>query len=466
MSSDVAIRARGLSKCYLIYNKSEDRLKQMLFRWKRYYREFWALRNVDLEIYRGETVGILGRNGSGKTTMLELITGTLTPSAGAVEVNGRIAALLGLGAGFNPEFTGRENVVLNATLLGLSSQQIDRVFERIAAFADIGDFMERPVKTYSSGMYARLAFSVAIHVEPDILIVDETLAVGDEAFQRKCFGRINDLKAGGSTILFVTHSAATVVELCDRAVLLDHGERLLTGSPRVVVAQYQRLVHAMPDQAEGIRATIRALDAGGPAAAAAMPAAAPSAAPPPPSGEARGRQEEAEDEAFLDPGLVSKSTQEFAPQGALIHDIRIETPGGRRVNCLIHRHDYDFVYRVRFTGDHRAVRFGMQIRTIKGIELNGQVTHPDGEGIAVADGQEFTLRFPFRADLIPGTYFLNAGVAGYDEIEGVTFLHRLVDVGMFRIMPLPRMNVGGLVDLRAGREARILPAAVAMPVSD
>lgn len=452
MSSNVAIRVTGLSKSYLIYKKPEDRLKQMFFRRKRYYREFWALRGVDLEIYRGETVGILGRNGSGKTTMLELITGTLTATAGEVESHGKLAALLGLGAGFNPEFTGRENVILNATLLGLSRREVDAVFDRIVAFAEIDEFIDQPVKTYSSGMYARLAFSVAIHVEPDILIVDETLSVGDEAFQRKCFARINDLKARGSTILFVTHSATAVLELCDRAVLLDHGERLLTGEPRVVVAQYQRLAHAAPDQTESIRAEIRAIDAGtAPNVVRPVTAA--------PSRPAAVAEDAPDNEAFFDSGLVSKSVQEFTPNGALIEDPHVEALDGRRVNCLVHRRDYDFVYRVRFTGSHRQVRFGMQIRTIKGVELTGQNTHLEGEGITVADGEEMTVRFPFRASLIPGTYFLNAGVVCQDDVQGLVYLHRLVDVGVFRIAPRPRMKAGGLVDLRAGREARVEPAA-------
>lgn len=456
MSSNVAIRARGLSKSYLIYKKPEDRLKQMIFRWRRYYRKFWALRGVDLEIRKGETVGILGRNGSGKTTMLELITGTLAPSGGAVETCGKVAALLGLGAGFNPEFSGRENVILNATLLGLSRREIDATFDRIVAFAEIGDFIDQPVQTYSSGMYARLAFAVAIHVEPDILIVDETLSVGDEAFQRKCFGRINDLKAQGATILFVTHDAASVLQLCDRAVLLDHGERLLTGPPRVVVAQYQRLAHAAPDQAEGIRAEIRAIDAGAPPPAPAVKTlAVPAAGQTPDEADAPAD----DDESFFDAGLVSKSAQEFAPRGAEIDDPRIETPEGRRVNVLGHRRDYDLVYQVRFAESFRKVRFGMQIRTVKGLELAGQISHLDGEGVDVEAGAALVLRFPFRASLIPGVYFFNAGVVRDDEIEGLVFLHRLVDVGVFRVMPRPRMNVGGLVDLRAGREIRMLRGA-------
>ena len=199
--SDVAIRIQNLSKCYHIYDKPRDRLMQMLARGrKQYFREFWALKEVSLDVKKGETVGIIGRNGSGKSTLLQMICGTLNPTSGSIQANGRIAALLELGSGFNPEFTGRENVYMNGSILGLSKEEIDSRFDDIAAFADIGEFIEQPVKTYSSGMMVRLAFSVAINVEPEILVVDEALSVGDEIFQRKCFSRIEAIRAGGATI--------------------------------------------------------------------------------------------------------------------------------------------------------------------------------------------------------------------------------------------------------------------------
>lgn len=243
-SGNAIIQVSGLSKCYQIYGRPQDRLRQAIVpRLQRlagrppvcYYQDFWALREVSFEVGYNETVGIVGRNGSGKSTLLQLICGTLSPTAGKVETHGRIAALLELGAGFNPEFTGRENVYLNAAVLGLSQDEIRGRFDAIAAFADIGPFIDQPVKTYSSGMVVRLAFSVAINVEPDILVVDEALAVGDELFQRKCFSRIEALKAGGTTVLFVSHSGSTVVELCDRAILLEGGELLAMGSPRHIV---------------------------------------------------------------------------------------------------------------------------------------------------------------------------------------------------------------------------------------
>lgn len=241
MSSDVAIRVEGLSKCFQIYDKPRDRLLQMLYRGKRtFYREFWALRDVSFEVRRGETVGILGRNGSGKSTLLQLICGTLNPSAGLISTQGRIAALLELGAGFNPDFTGRENVALSCALLGMSPDEAAARFDDIAAFADIGDFIEQPVKTYSSGMYVRLAFAVNIVAQPDIMVVDEALAVGDMNFQAKCMSALTRLQQSGATVLFVSHDTSAVKSLCSRAVYLDHGQVRTTGPAGEVAELYMR----------------------------------------------------------------------------------------------------------------------------------------------------------------------------------------------------------------------------------
>ncbi|MEW6251512.1 MAG: ABC transporter ATP-binding protein, partial [Planctomycetota bacterium] len=239
MSSEPAITARELGKAYRFYKRPFDRLKQMAWRGKRiYYEEFWALRHVDFDIYRGETIGIIGRNGAGKSTLLQLLCGTVTPTEGRHEVRGRIAALLELGAGFNPEFTGRDNVFVNAAILGLDEAQIRARFDDIAAFADIGDFMDHPVKTYSSGMYARLAFSVAVHVDPEILIVDEILAVGDQGFQRKCLERFYKIRDSGCTILFVSHDPYQVKSLCQRAIYLVGGQCAAYGPAADVIDRY------------------------------------------------------------------------------------------------------------------------------------------------------------------------------------------------------------------------------------
>lgn len=246
MSSELVIEATGLGKAYLIYKKPEDRLKQMLFRNKRFYNEYWAVQNVDLTIKRGETVGIVGRNGSGKSTLLQMIAGTLTPNSGTLNVTGRVAPLLELGAGFNPEFTGRENVRLSASILGLSNAQIVEREPAILDFAGIGDFVDQPVKTYSSGMYARLAFAVAAHVDADILIVDEILAVGDAAFTQKCMRFIHRFKEHG-TILFVSHDTSSVNALCDRAVWMENGQVRAEGEARDISLAYQAALHGEAD---------------------------------------------------------------------------------------------------------------------------------------------------------------------------------------------------------------------------
>lgn len=240
MSSDIAIKADRLGKEYQLYERPVDRLKQIFAGNKRrYYREFSALSDVSFELKKGEVLGLVGRNGAGKSTLLQLICGTLTPSTGSVTVQGRIAALLELGAGFNPDFSGRENVYLNASILGLSKAEIDDRYEAIVEFSGIESFINQPVKTYSSGMYVRLAFSIATSVDPDILIVDEALSVGDGAFARKSFDRIMKLKARGATILFCSHSTYQIEALCGRAIWLEKGRVQMMGNPATVVANYQ-----------------------------------------------------------------------------------------------------------------------------------------------------------------------------------------------------------------------------------
>jgi lipopolysaccharide transport system ATP-binding protein len=238
MSSDFAIKVENLSKSYQIYDNPQDRLWQMLLRGrKQFYREFWALKDVSFEIKKGETFGIVGRNGSGKSTLLQMICGTLNPTAGTIQTNGRIAALLELGSGFNPEFTGRENVYLNGTVLGLSQKEIDERFDKIAEFADIGDFIEQPIKTYSSGMAVRLAFAVIAHVDADILVIDEALSVGDAFFTQKCMRFLRQFMKNG-TVMFVSHDTGAVLNLCNKAILLNQGSIIEQGNPKEVCEHY------------------------------------------------------------------------------------------------------------------------------------------------------------------------------------------------------------------------------------
>ncbi|MET0230857.1 MAG: ABC transporter ATP-binding protein [Rhodanobacteraceae bacterium] len=437
MSSEPAIRLRGVGKTYSIYERPHHRLLAMLTgsRWRTWHRDFHALRGVDLEIARGETLGLIGRNGSGKSTLLQIVSGILAPTTGTCETRGRIAALLELGAGFNPEFTGRENVFLNGTVLGLTRDEIERRFDTIVAFADVGDFIDQPVKTFSSGMFIRLAFAVAINVEPDILIIDEALAVGDEAFQRKCYARIQRIRENGATVVFVSHSAGTVAELCDRVALLDAGELLALGPPKPVVSRYHKLLYAPAADAPSVRAALRdEFERGEIASATTLEPAHASVVR-----EAEG------DDGYLDASLVPGSLR-YASQGAQIGGANIRTLDGRAVNVLRAGHRYVYAYRVRFERAASLVRFGMMIRTVSGLEIGGAASATHGRGLdLVEEGTEANVSFAFRCLLAPGTYFLNAGVLGRLDGDEV-FLDRVVDASMFRVLPDEARLATALVD--------------------
>lgn len=272
MSSDTdfpAISIHDIGKCYHLWDSPKDRLKQplrtMLSRWlpvreKRYFREFWALRNLSFDVGRGESIGIIGKNGSGKSTLLQIICGTLAPTTGSIEIRGRIGALLELGSGFNPEFSGKENVYMNASVLGLKKEEIDEQYEAILEFADIGDFIHQPVKTYSSGMYVRLAFAIAAHVHADILVIDEALAVGDAFFAQKCMRYLRTFLEQG-TLLFVSHDTAAVINLCDRAILLDGGMIQAQGSARDICDLYLEKVFAARQDVNRSKNSVRELPA-------------------------------------------------------------------------------------------------------------------------------------------------------------------------------------------------------------
>lgn len=453
-SEEIAISVRGVSKHYLMFDRPEDRLKQMVVprlqrllgrEPRRYYRDFAALHGVSFDVRRGETIGIVGRNGSGKSTLLQIICGTLQPTAGEVEVRGRIAALLELGAGFNPEFTGRENVYLNAAILGIPRAEVDARFDDIARFADIGHFIDQPVKTYSSGMYVRLAFATAISVDPDILVVDEALAVGDEAFQRKCYARIEEIKARGGTILFVSHDAQTIVQLCARALLFDAGELLLSGKPKVVISQYQRLVNLTGEEAQEVREQIRG-SASLPAAVALPDGAVPS----PGTAVADGADRRAEVPASLegfDPGLVSRSRIEHERHGVSVSDVRLLNSHGERVNVLETGKRYLCRYDVEFDDDCEDVGFGIGIRTVNGFSFGGANLEALKERrlARVPSCAKFTLDFEFTCNLLAGNYFINTGVLG--NLRGTRrYLNRITDALHFRVAAQDNGTAGGCID--------------------
>jgi len=451
--SEIAISLKKISKCFQRYARPADRLKELLFPGKSLAQKFWALRDLDLEVPKGQTLGIVGRNGSGKSTLLQIIAATLTPTTGAVEVQGRISALLELGSGFNPEFTGRQNVFFNGQLLGLSRRDIEDKFDDIAAFADIGDFLEQPVKTYSSGMFVRLAFAVATSAEPDILIVDEALSVGDEAFQRKCFARIQDIRDREGTILFVSHAAATIVELCDRAILLDGGEILLHHTPKYVVSKYQELIHAPGDRVASLRQEIRqaqeklvgetkitigskGLQINGNQELERFPSSH--------KGGQGGSMPE-----FYDPFLNPENTISYISRGAKIINPGITTIAtGKLVNHLIGRREYLYSYSVRFLRSAQNVRFGMLIKTVSGLELGGASFSTSFHDIMDFEAEQVvSVKFRFHCLLHPGVYFLNAGVSGIVDGE-LLYLARCIDAAIFRVKSEDKSCGNGTIDFK------------------
>jgi lipopolysaccharide transport system ATP-binding protein len=428
MSSEPIITAQGLGKCYQIYESPAERLKQMLYpRAARLfgrsadprYTEFWALRGVDFRISRGETVGILGRNGSGKTTLLQVLCGTLPYSEGHCEVQGRVAALLELGAGFKPEFTGRENVLINSAIVGIPEDEARARMQQVIEFSELGDVMDRPVKTYSSGMYVRLAFSAAIHVNPDILVVDEALAVGDARFQAKCFRRINEMKEQGVTILFVTHATEQVAMHCSRALLLDGGRLIEDGHPREVSNRYLDLLFG--------RSTIERRRAGAEEQSSARhlrqidddeqsPVSDPVAA----AVDAFVRNVGGADFA----SRISYHAGEYrwGDGSAEIVDYLLVAGGRVDPANLMADEDAELYVRLRFRDAVATPIYGFHVKTIEGLLLSGSNSRDFGEGWggryrAVKAGETIVCRFRFRPCFESGDYLLSIGVATDDAGE-------------------------------------------------
>lgn len=449
-SDQLAIKVTDLSKRYNIYHKPVDRLKQSIMPKvsgllrrppRNYFHEFWALRDVTLDVKRGETIGVIGRNGSGKSTLLQMICGTLTPTSGHIETRGRITALLELGSGFNPEFTGRENVFLNGAILGLSQDEIKDRFDAIAKFADIGEFIEQPVKFYSSGMTVRLAFAVQAMVDPDILVVDEALAVGDEKFQRKCFQRIEELKKNGTSILFVSHAGQQIVELCDRALLLEQGRRLLLSDPLTVVRAYHQIIHADPLKQAQLMRDYQEMDRSG------QPTFHPETpqAPALPSATLEEKIPEAD---FYESSMVPQSTVVYPSQGARIESVTIFNNQGQEVNNLLTGREYRFEICGVFLESREILNIGMHIRTITGVEITSQAYPGPGQQLQnVKRGQRFRLTHRMTMILTPGIYFAGAGISSTTE---PVLMHRILDALMFRVLPKSKKRASGYVDLSVG----------------
>ena len=406
MSFEPSIRLRDLGKCYEVYARPADRLRQMLMPSRQYCERFWALEGVNLDVEPGETVGIIGRNGSGKSTLLQIVCGTLSATTGLVETHGRIGALLELGSGFNPDFTGVENVFLNAAVLGLSREETKARLNDIAEFAGIGEFIHQPVRTYSSGMMLRLAFAVQAQTEPDILIVDEALAVGDARFQAKCFERLRQLKAGGTSILLVTHSSEQIVMHCDRAVLMEGGHMLDSGEPRAVVNRYLDLLFGNNDAEQT------------------------------PSDTSSGNSLSADpDDLFHTRPNANPHEYRWGDGSVRILDFGLQSDTEEFPAVVQSGEWLRLSYTVRINQPTRGPIFGVTVKTPEGVTLCGSNTEQVGRHDPdqwFEAGSEVSVAFKLNCRLATGTYFISLGVATRDG-ELVTPHDRRYDAIMINV---------------------------------
>lgn len=399
---EIAIAVENVCKVYKLYDKPMDRLKEALgLTRKKKYHEHFALSNVNFHIKKGECVGIIGTNGSGKSTILKIITGVLNPTSGNVVVDGRISALLELGAGFNMEYTGIENIYLNGTMNGFSEAEIDKRMQDILDFADIGDYVNQPVKTYSSGMFVRLAFSVAINIEPEILIVDEALSVGDVFFQAKCYHKFEEFKEMGKTIIFVSHDLSSIAKYCDRVILLNQGVKLGEGSAKEMIDDYKRVLVGQYELPES-KAEESLLNDKDIQEAARK----------------KGKRPEQEDTAKV---------LEYGTKEARIEEFYLTDDRGTRSTAIIKGMEFTIHMRVRFEADLPAPIFAFSIKNAKGTEITGTNTMFEKAFLEpVKKGSVKEVTFTQKMSLQGGTYLLSFGVTGYDGNDFQVY-HRLYD---------------------------------------
>lgn len=406
-----AITVAGVEKVYKLYDKPSDRVREALglTRTKRHTKHF-ALKGINMEIRQGECVGIIGTNGSGKSTILKIITGVLTPTRGTVEVNGRISALLELGAGFNMEYNGIENIYLNGMMIGFSKKEIDERLQDILDFADIGDYVYQPVKTYSSGMFVRLAFAVAINIDPEILIVDEALSVGDVFFQAKCYHKFEEFKEMGKTIVFVSHDLSSISKYCDRVILLNKGSKLGEGSPKDMIDAYKQVLvgqYVLPDD-EGHGGLLDDAEIREKVSTSVK-------------GNKTGRDSAAD--SGVNPELL-----EYGNKKAEITEYYLTDRNGTKTTAAIKGQESTIHMRVAFREDCPAPIFAYTIKNIKGTEITGTNTMVERAFLEpVKAGEEKLVTFTQRVCLQGGEYLLSLGVTGY-EGEEFTVYHRLYDV--------------------------------------
>ena len=412
MAEDIAISVNDVSKMYKLYDNPMDRLKESLgLSRKKKYKEHYALNHVSFQVHKGETVGIIGTNGSGKSTILKIITGVLSPTGGEVVVNGRISALLELGAGFNGEYSGLENVYLNGSMIGFSREEIDAKLQSILDFADIGEFIYQPVKTYSSGMFVRLAFAVAINIDPEILIVDEALSVGDVFFQAKCYRKFEEFKEMGKTILFVSHDLSSIGKYCDRVVLLNKGEKLAEGGAKEMVNLYRRVLVNQYDEADTDAGTETKASEGDQSQTAS-----------------ENSQEHSGHKAMKDSLNLNPQVLEYGSKLGEIEDFAIRDDTGMITNVIEKGKEFSVQMKVRFRADVSDPIFAFTLKDLKGTEITGTNTmyeHTPVKPQKAGDVREITFKqvMPLEA----GEYMLCLGCTGYKDGDFTVF-HRLYDV--------------------------------------
>ncbi len=415
MNPELAISLQNITKSYRLYDKPIDRLKESLNPFKKtYHQEFFALKNINLDIKKGEVLGIVGINGAGKSTLLKIIAGVVTPSGGNLQVNGRVNAILELGSALKPEMTGIENIKLNLKINGVT-KNTQQLLDEIVDFADIGEHINQPVKSYSSGMTARLGFAIATSTDPDILIVDEVLAVGDVLFQRKCYAKIEQLFKDGKTVIFVSHSAQSVIEFCTRAVLLYDREIILDDTPKKIVDYYQKLLFS--NNKKEVITEIKQI-------------------------------------VFLEDSLVSEPEEEnhnkqdtninYLPElksdpieyrnaDVDIYDVVVLDANNNKVNLLQTGKEYTYQYKVRFNQDFTNVAFGLKLKTKEGFELSSLSTYLNRNKLINVSKGVYIVSNKFKCNLLDGYYFFNAGVSIHEPSKDMSFLNRLIDAQIVKV---------------------------------
>ena len=430
-----AITVKDVTKIYKLYDKPIDRLKEALNPFhKEYHKKFYALNNLSFEVKKGETVGIIGTNGSGKSTILKIITGVLTPTTGEVEVNGVISALLELGAGFNMDYTGIENIYMNGTMMGFSKKEMDAKLQEILDFADIGDFVYQPVKTYSSGMFVRLAFALAINVEPEILIVDEALSVGDVFFQSKCYRRMEEIRQKGTTILMVTHDMGSIIKYCDKVVLLNKGNFVAEGAPGHMVDLYKKI---LAGQMEGLEAA-KDVDSDF-------------------SGETAEKEQKEKTyqlphgKLMKDSLTINSNRTEYGDGRAEIYDLGLFDQRGNLTNLLLKGEEFTIKEKIRFAAPIQSPIFTYTIKDKKGTDITGTNTMFEGTDIKpVKAGDEYEVSFTQKMTLQGGEYLLSMSCTGFEQGEHTVY-HRLYDVA--NITVISNKNTVGVYDMESAVQA-------------